>query len=65
MAKNEEDDLQKVTLNLYNGDVDRLRQYYPDVGASPIIRRLVRAYLSQIEITGATPDLNASVEIRI
>lgn len=40
---------QKHTLNLYEGDFDRLRELYPHVGASIVIRRLIRRYIEDIE----------------
>lgn len=59
-----DEELQKHTLNLYAGDYEELQSHYPDVGAGPVIRRLVRAYLSQINATGVA-DLNAAVEVKI
>lgn len=61
--RNEDDDLQKVTLNLFNGDMEKLRSFYPDVGASAVIRRIVRRYIEQIEVNGGSID--AKVEIKI
>jgi hypothetical protein len=63
MPKNDRP-LQKVTLLLFEGDLDRLRQYYPDVGASPIIRRLVSSFLNQIE-AGGQINLDAEVEVKL
>lgn len=56
--------LTKHTLNLYEGDYEELRTLYPDVGAGAVIRRIVRAYLSQVKAGGGA-DLNAKVEINI
>lgn len=56
--------LQKHTLNLFAGDYDRLQSYYPDVGAGPIIRRIVNKFLEQIE-AGGEANINASVEVKI
>lgn len=53
----------KVTINLFEGQMQSLQEHYPDVGGSAIIRRLIDAYLKQIE--GAGGDLNANVEIKI
>lgn len=61
--KDDEDGLQKHTLNLYPGDYQKLRELYPDVGAGAIIRRLVRKYIEQVEATGGSID--AKVEIKI
>lgn len=62
MAKHEE--LSKHTLNLYPGDYERLRDMYPDVGAGPVIRRIVRRFIEQVEAgTGETFDPKVEVEI--
>jgi len=42
--------LEKVTLNLYAGDMKRLRDLYPVVGASVIIRELVRQNIASKEL---------------
>lgn len=63
MAKADEEGLQKHTLNLFPGDYEKLRELYPDVGASVIIRRIVRRFIEQIEVNGASID--AKVEIKI
>lgn len=44
-----EEALSKHTLNLYKGDYDRLAELYPDVGAAPVIRRIVRKFLESLE----------------
>lgn len=62
MQKDDEG-LQKHTLNLYEGDYEKLRQLYPDVGAGPIVRRIVRRFIEQVEATGGSID--AKVEIKI
>lgn len=63
MSKDDEDGLSKHTLNLYPGDYEKLRELYPDVGAAAVIRRIVRRYIEQIEVTGVSID--AKVEIKI
>jgi len=55
--------LQKHTLNLFEGDYEKLKLLYPDVGAGAIIRRVVRRYIEQIEASGGSID--AKVEIKI
>lgn len=59
MAKDSE--LQKHTLNLFAGDYEELQLMYPDVGAGPIIRRLVREYLAKVQPD--QPKLNVKVDI--
>lgn len=63
MPKSEEE-LTKHTLNLFEGDYDKLRELYPDVGAGAIIRRVVRKFIEQVEATDAS-SLDAKVEIKI
>lgn len=55
-----DDTLKKHTLNLWDGDYAKLQQYYPDIGAATIIRRVIRAFVNQIEEKGA-----AGVEIDV
>lgn len=56
--------LQKHTLNLYAGDMEKLKELYPDTGASVIIRDIVRSFINQCE--GADkqlPDIKIEVGI--
>lgn len=58
---NDETDLQKHTLNLFSGDYARLQELYPDIGAGPVIRRLIRQFIQQAEQPGespAAPEIN-------
>jgi hypothetical protein len=59
-----EEELEKVTLNMYRGDMDRLREFYPDIGASAMVRRLVRRFIVQVEKEGG-PRIDTEVEIKI
>jgi len=52
------DELQKHTLNLFAGDYERLQLLYPDHGAGPIIRSVIRKFIEQCESAGATPITN-------
>jgi hypothetical protein len=38
-------------MNLFAGDYDRLQSLYPDVGAGPVIRTVVRRFIEQCEAT--------------
>lgn len=58
-----DDNLQKHTLNLFVGDYEKLQQLYPDVGAGPIIRRIVRAYIAQVDAGGDGFDPKVEVEL--
>lgn len=49
------EELTKHTLNLFKGDYEKLAELYPDVGAAPVIRRIIRKYLESLET--AKPEL--------
>lgn len=57
-------DLQKHTLNLHRGDFEKIADFYPDVPAATIIRKVIRRFVEQIE-AGGEASLNAGVEIKI
>lgn len=63
MSQSDGQELQKHTLNLYKGDYEKLRSFYPDIGAGAVIRRIVQRYIEQVEATGGSID--AKVEIKI
>lgn len=44
-----ESPLQKVTLNLFAGDFSRLQELFPDIGASVVVRKLVRNYITALD----------------
>ena len=48
MKRREDFPLMKVTLNLYDGDFQRLQALYPRIGASKVIRTLVHSHLKDI-----------------
>jgi hypothetical protein len=48
MKRKEEVPLNKVCLNLYEGDFQRLQSLHPDIGAGKVIRVLVHSYLKNI-----------------
>lgn len=57
------EELQKHTLLLHAGDYETLQSMYPDIGASPVIRRIVRAFINKIEAQGnETPE---GVDVKI
>ncbi len=49
MRRKEDFPLEKVTLALYNGDFARLRDLHPRLGASKVVRTLVRKHIREIE----------------
>lgn len=56
-------DLSKHTLNLFPGDYAKLQDLYPDIGAATIIRRIVRAFITQIEEKGT--DVGAEIHVEL
>ena len=56
-------ELQKHTLNLYAGDFDKLQNFFPDIGASIIVRRIVHRFVEQIEQQGTDADVEIKVEL--
>lgn len=43
------EETQKHTLHFYRGDFQRLQELYPEIGASLIVRKLVRKHIEGIE----------------
>lgn len=41
--------LHKVTLNLFEGDFQRLQVYYAQVGAGQAIRMILRSHLNRLD----------------
>lgn len=62
MAK-PEDELQKHTLNLFRGDYERVQDLFPDIGAGPVIRRVLRSYLERIEMGEIAADTNVEIKL--
>lgn len=60
----DDESLQKHTLNLFEGDYEKIRSFHPDIGAGAIIRRIVRRYIEQVELAGGY-SIDAKVEIKI
>lgn len=42
-------ELHKVTLNLYEGDFQRLQVYYADMGAGAAIRLIIHSHLARLD----------------
>lgn len=53
MRRKEDHPLKKHTLNLYEGDFDRLIMLYDRLGAGKVVRTLVRAHLRKIDAQAA------------
>lgn len=59
MPKNEE--LQKHTLNLRAGDMEKLRDFFPDLPSSSLIRTIISRYVDDLE--GERKQLDVKVSI--
>jgi len=59
MAKTEA--LQKHTLNLRSGDVEKLRDFFPDIPASNLIRTIVSRYVDALEGDANTPEVSINL----
>lgn len=46
----------KHTLFLRDGDFARLREVYPNVGAGPVIRKIVSRFVDNLDTAGLTPE---------
>lgn len=45
--------LQKVTLNLFEGDMSVLQEHYPRIGGSIAVRALVRKHVNELLASAA------------
>lgn len=54
----EHEPLQKHTLFLYEGDFEKLKNYYPQITASVIVRQIVRKFIEKIEVGQAPIKLD-------
>jgi hypothetical protein len=63
MRRREDRAIRKHTLNLYDGDYEKLQNFYPArIGAAKIIRDVIHAHVRKIEEGAAqrlTPDFFA------
>jgi hypothetical protein len=63
MVKNlDGEELQKHTLNLFRGDFDRLRDFYPELDPSIVIRKLLRKHILDNE---AEVEVKPKTEIKL
>jgi hypothetical protein len=59
MAKS--DRLQKHTLNLRTGDMDKLRDYFPDVPPTNLIRTIVSRYVDELDTAADLPNVEVKI----
>lgn len=50
--------LQKHTLNLRAGDMERIRDFYPDIPASTIVRQVIARYVDSITGDESIPEVD-------
>jgi hypothetical protein len=60
MRKNH--DLQKHTLNLRRGDVDRLREVFPNVEVSTVIRKVVSKFVDDCRTETPIPKVEVKLD---
>jgi len=65
MPKRNEQPLTKHTLNLYEGDYERVQDLYPDIGAAVIIRKVLRRFIEGIEAQATSAAEIPDMEIKI
>lgn len=46
----------KHTLFLREGDFARLREVYPNIGAGPIVRKIVSRFVDNLDSAGLSPE---------
>lgn len=47
MARPKRADLQKVTLNIREGDMEKMAELFPQLGAGPAVRQLISAFVDK------------------
>lgn len=56
-----DDDLQKHTLNLRKGDYEKIKDFFPDLHASQVIRMVISKYVDSLE--GDSTPVNVKVQL--
>jgi hypothetical protein len=60
----ETEPLKKHTLFLYDGDFDKLATFYPELGASVAVRRVVRKHIQRLEAgIAAVPQMENQIDV--
>lgn len=55
--------LSKHTLNLFEGDYQRVKDLYPQGDAATIIREVLRAFLDRVEAASSTPPDIGAIDV--
>jgi hypothetical protein len=63
MPRKSADDLQKHTLNLFRGDMDKLRALFPDQEPSVLVRDIIRATIDNIEASVDKPKVTTEIKL--
>lgn len=53
--------LQKHTLNLRAGDMERIRDAYPDIPASTIVRQVISTFVDKLDAAGKSPEVSINL----
>lgn len=56
-------DLQKHTLNLRRGDVDRIREIHPNLDSAVVIRQLVSKYVDDYKTSTPLPKVQVDRDL--
>jgi hypothetical protein len=56
-------ELHKHTLNLYEGDMERMCLAYPDIGGSAAIRTIIHNHLEKVESQVEKPTVLPSIDL--
>jgi hypothetical protein len=67
MKRKESRPISKHTLNLYEGQLDKLQELHPRLGAAKVIRTLIEDHIRSIEegvaqVVEPVPELNVKLE---
>lgn len=49
MRRKENHPIEKITINLYKGDFEKLRDLHPQLGSSKVIRDMVHVHIQKVE----------------
>ena len=60
-----EQELKKITLNIYAGDIENIRNLYPRLHYSVVIREIIRTHIRQTEAMAEakTEKLDLQIEM--
>lgn len=60
----ETEKLEKHVLRLYEGDFVRLASYYPELGPSVAVRRIIRAQLNNLDSkVDEAPEMKETIDV--